>query len=461
MKIRTRLVIAVLSLLVSSLLVIGTVTVTAARRGLTRLATQHLSFKAEEIRKYAWNQWDVLVTNGLSDLPLFRDAAREAVRSYAASVVRDEFQLVTAYDHEGRIVFSSSGSRTPFSEDLWSDLREREGIVTYDLNGVNRIGYLFRFDPMGWIVLTSVDRSEFYAEIDEITKGMIIATVITLALAALVLLLIAARLTAPIASLASGMRKIAESREFDARLAIDGSHELRDAALAFNAMSHELHHTYAQLRSIAVSEAAARTELGTREMEALLILGRLSEYNDHETGLHIIRVGLYSLLLAQLLGESPEQRRLLYQAAPLHDVGKIAVPESILLKPGPLAEHEREIMQQHTVVGHRILSDARSPSLQAGAEIALTHHERYDGFGYPRGLRGTDIPLFSRILSVADVFDALTSHRPYKEPWSFEHALELVAAERGKQFDPTVADLFLEHRDEVRDIFLNAELKGR
>ena len=341
------------------------------------------------------------------------------------------------------------------------EFQDREGIVTFALGGVDRIGYLFRFDPLEWLVLTSVDRQEFYAEIDEITIRMVIATVITLVLAALILMLVAARLAAPIASLASGMRRIAESREFDARLATDGAYELRDAARAFNAMSHGLNHTYEQLRAIAVSEAEARTELGTREMEALLILGRLSEYNDHETGLHIIRVGLYSLLLAQLLGETPERRRLLYQAAPLHDVGKIAVPESILLKPGPLAEHEREIMQQHTVVGHRILSDARSPSLQTGAEIALTHHERFDGYGYPRGLSGTEIPLFSRILAVADVFDALTSNRPYKEAWSFERALELVAAERGKQFDPAVADLFLQHRDEVRDIFLNAEIKSR
>ncbi len=461
MKIRTRLVIAVLSLLISSLLVIGTFTVTAARRGLTRLATQHLSFKAEEIRKYAWNQWDVLVTNGLSDLQLFRDAAREAVRSYAASVTRDESELVIAFDREGHVIFSSSGVQAPLNRDFWFDIRDREGIVTLALDGENRVGYLFRFEPFEWYVLTSVDRQAFYGEIDEITVQMVIATVITLLVTALVLLLISARLTAPIASLASGMRKITESRKFDSRLATDGASELRDAGRAFNAMSHELHHTYAQLRSIAVSEAEARTELGTREMEALLILGRLSEYNDHETGLHIIRVGLYSLLLAQLLGESPERRRLLYQAAPLHDVGKIAVPESILLKPGPLAEHEREIMQQHTVVGHRILSDSRSPSLQAGAEIALTHHERFDGYGYPHGLLGTSIPLFSRILSVADVFDALTSHRPYKEAWTFERALELVASERGLQFDPTVADLFLQHRGEVRDIFLNAELKGR
>lgn len=449
-----------LSLLISSLIVIGTVTIVVARSGMTRLTTQLLSFKAEEIRKYAWNQWDVLITNGISDLPVFREAAHEAVHSYAASVVRGETEVVTAYHEDGRVLFSTA-LEAPFSaDDVRAILSRGEGIVRFTLNSDDWIGYLFHFEPFDWYVLTSVLSAEMYAEIDEITRRMVLVSVATIIAAGVLLVLLARRLAAPLVELASGMKHVAESREFEQRIEINGADEIRDAAHAFNTMSDELKQTYARLQSIAVHEAEAKAELGSRELEALLILGRLSEYNDHETGLHIIRVGLYSLLLARSLGESSESQRLLYLAAPLHDVGKIAVPESILLKPGPLDETERQVMQQHTTVGHRILRDARSPSLQMGAEIALTHHERYDGCGYPDGISGNDIPLYSRILAVADVFDALTSRRPYKDPWHFDQAIELVAAERGQHFDPRIVDLFLAHREHVRSIFLDAKLQS-
>ncbi len=458
MKLRSHLVIAMTSLIVSSLLVVGIFTVTVSRRGMTRLASEQLSFKAEEIRKFAWNQWDVLVTNGLTELPLFREAVLDSVNSYARTVVREGIETVTAFDQNGQILFASSESGVSLSDDDWNTIRNEEGIFRLSVDTTELIGYVFQFDPLEWTVLTSVPVSQFFAEPDEITITLVAGSLLILVTMIALLLFVASRIATPVTEIASGMREISRSRNFDTRLPARGFDEVRYAATAFNTMSIDLKNSYQRLREIAVSEAKAHAELDNREIEALLILGRLSDYNDHETGLHIIRVGLYSMLLAQALGIPAEESRLLYRAAPLHDVGKIAVPKHILLKPGPLDNAERETMQQHTIAGHRILSEADSPSLKVGAEIALTHHEKYNGCGYPNGLSGTDIPLFSRILAVADVFDAVTTPRPYKDPWPLDRAFELVQTERGEHFDPTIADLFLQNHDKVIDVFMNAEL---
>ncbi len=189
-----------------------------------------------------------------------------------------------------------------------------------------------------------------------------------------------------------------------------------------------------------------------REHEALSVLGRAAEYKDPETGAHISRVAHYSRLITEKLGESEESRDLIFYAAPLHDIGKIGIPDSILTKNGPLTEEEFEIMKTHTIKGCEMLKDARSHYLKAGSVIALSHHERFDGTGYPYGLKGADIPLFGRIVALADVFDAVMSKRPYKEPWPMEKALELIYEQRGLHFDPDIADVFLKNTDEVRKI---------
>ena len=456
MRIRARLNIIVLSILASSLIVGGVVSTFSARQGMTRLAMQHLAFKAEEVHKFAANQWDVLVSNGLADIPMFRDAAQEAIHSYALSMIRAEGEMVMALERDGGLVFSTMEDRMDSRETAaWSEAlaRSETGWLKFSIGGMEHVGYTFHFEPFDWFVVTSLLSSLFHAEVDELTGRMLLILLVTLLVSAAVMFALAGSMTRPIVALADGMRGVTESRDFKRSLAIETDDEIASAARAFNAMTRELDTTYRRLQEIALGEAEARVEIHDREIEALLVIGRASEYNDQETGLHIVRVGLYTMLLAhQLIGDAG-QRRLLYQAAPLHDLGKIAVPHSILQKPGRLTEEEHLIMQTHTTAGHRILKDSRSPSLKAGAVIALTHHERFDGGGYPAGLRGTAIPLFSRILAVADVFDALTSRRPYKEAWMFDSAMELVARERGGQFDPKIADIFLAHRAEVAGIF--------
>ncbi len=183
-------------------------------------------------------------------------------------------------------------------------------------------------------------------------------------------------------------------------------------------------------------------ELEETQVEILERLALAAEYRDDDTGQHTKRVGQMAAQIAQALDLSATQVELIRRAAPLHDVGKIAIPDSILLKPGKLTPAEFEQMKTHTTIGAKMLSGGRFPLLQRAEEIALTHHERWDGTGYA-GLCGKAIPIGGRIVSVADVFDALTHERPYKKPWPLDEALYEIHYQSGRQFDPRVVDVFL------------------
>ena len=171
-------------------------------------------------------------------------------------------------------------------------------------------------------------------------------------------------------------------------------------------------------------------------------LGRAAEFRDNETGLHIVRMSKISALLGEAAGLDSGQCELLLNASPMHDIGKIGIPDHILLKPGRFEPHEWEIMKTHTTIGAEILSGDDSELLSVAREIALSHHEKWDGSGYPHGLAGEAIPLVGRIVALADVFDALTSERPYKKAWSTEAALQYLNDQRGKHFDPRMVELF-------------------
>ncbi|SHF51452.1 putative two-component system response regulator [Desulfacinum infernum DSM 9756] len=186
--------------------------------------------------------------------------------------------------------------------------------------------------------------------------------------------------------------------------------------------------------------------------ETILRLCRAAEYRDEETGMHIWRMSRYSAAVAEAMGLGSDFVESMLHAAPMHDIGKIGIPDHILLKPGRLTDHEREIMKKHTLIGARILEGGRTAYVRMGEVIALTHHEKWNGTGYPRGLKGNEIPLEGRIVAVADVFDALTSRRPYKEPYSLEKSLEVIGRERGGHFDPEVVDAFFRALDRIRSI---------
>ena len=200
----------------------------------------------------------------------------------------------------------------------------------------------------------------------------------------------------------------------------------------------------------------ARTrDLERAKVEILQRLAMAAEFRDDDTGEHTKRVGRLCGLMAQAMDLSESQVELITAAAPLHDVGKIGVPDSILLKTGSLTPEEWEIMKQHTVTGARMLSESVSPVLQIGERIALTHHERWDGYGY-QGLARNEIPLSGRIVSVADAFDAMTHKRPYRDPIPVEEATEEIVKERGRQFCPMAVDAFLACRDLAHRIDLRA-----
>jgi putative two-component system response regulator len=196
----------------------------------------------------------------------------------------------------------------------------------------------------------------------------------------------------------------------------------------------------------------ALKKIKTVSLETIHRLTNASEYKDQETGDHIKRMSNYTVEIAREMGVNENSIEQLLYAAPMHDIGKIGVPDHILLKPGPLDDDEWEIMKKHTEIGAKILEGSSSGFIKLGELIALTHHEKWDGTGYPGGLKGEEIPFESRIVAIADVFDALTSKRPYKEPFSIEKSFKIISEGRGSHFDPDVVDAFFRIKDIILKI---------
>lgn len=216
----------------------------------------------------------------------------------------------------------------------------------------------------------------------------------------------------------------------------------------------ELEEESAALRRELQATVDRRTlELALSREETIHRLARAVELRDAGTGLHVERMAAFCRMIALRLGLPPERCSLIRTASLLHDIGKVGVPDRILVKPGPLTHEERAEIQEHTRVGHKILNGSTSELIQLAAEIALSHHERYDGEGYPHGLRGKDIPLEGRIAAVCDVFDALTTSRPYRpHPFTQAAAVALLRSESGKAFDPEIVDTFVGALSEVGQI---------
>jgi two-component system response regulator RpfG len=196
-----------------------------------------------------------------------------------------------------------------------------------------------------------------------------------------------------------------------------------------------------------------------REKETLARLARAGEFRDEDTGLHFARMARYSRLIAEAIGHGSEDAETIELAAPLHDIGKIGIPDHILLKPAGLDEGELAVMRGHPRIGHEILKGSASKYVNMGAQIALGHHEEFDGSGYPGGLAGEAIPLAARIVAIADVYDALTTARPYKSAWSVEAAFDYLVAQRGRHFDARLVDAFVAVGADARRI--QDELKDR
>ncbi len=193
----------------------------------------------------------------------------------------------------------------------------------------------------------------------------------------------------------------------------------------------------------------ATNMLKDAERETLEILAKCAEYKDPETNAHTQRVAHYCKLLAKACGLDEKTQDILYYASPFHDLGKIGIPDEILLKPAKLDNCEFDIMKQHSMIGYEILKNSKSDYLKAGGIIAYTHHEKYDGSGYPNRLKGENIHIYGRITAIVDVFDALTSNRPYKKFWEIDEAINFLIEQKNRHFDPNLVDLFITQKEEI------------
>ncbi len=205
-----------------------------------------------------------------------------------------------------------------------------------------------------------------------------------------------------------------------------------------------------QFLEVRIEEATK--QIRQRELETLFRLARAGEYRDQDTGSHLVRMSKYSRMIAESMNLPEERCDLIEVAAPMHDIGKIGIPDNILLKQGKLTTEEYDAMKSHPLVGYQILQHSPSKYLSLGAEIALGHHEKFDGSGYPYGLSGSNIPLEARIVAVADVYDALTSQRPYKKAWLNQDAMNYLISNKGRHFDPECVEAFVAHFDKVLSI---------
>jgi len=218
----------------------------------------------------------------------------------------------------------------------------------------------------------------------------------------------------------------------------------REMTLRINRVLQERH-----LKRVAKK---AHEELKDAYIDSIHRLVMAAEYKDEDTGDHIIRIGQYCSLIAENLNLSKDFIETINYAVPMHDIGKIGIPDTILLKPGKLTHEEFETIKTHSQIGARLLSQSKSKILQMAEEIALSHHEKFNGTGYPNQLKGTEIPVSCRIVALADTFDALTSKRPYKDPYPAEVTYNILKKERGEQFDPDILDIFINNSDQFFEI---------
>ncbi len=212
-------------------------------------------------------------------------------------------------------------------------------------------------------------------------------------------------------------------------------------------------HLEAQVRARTAELSGALKNLHGANQELIRRLSQAAELRDNETANHLHRMSHYSVAIARAIGLDEEVLAMLAQASPMHDIGKIGIPDRILLKPGKLTPEEFAEMKKHPQIGADLLSGLEAPIIRMAATIALTHHEKFDGSGYPHGLKGKEIPIEGRIVAIADVFDALTTSRPYKEPWPVEKAVAFMREQSGKHFDPQLIARFDEVHDEIMAIF--------
>lgn len=260
---------------------------------------------------------------------------------------------------------------------------------------------------------------------------------------------IATHLIRPVITLSDTAKKITRTHDYTQQVDIKQDDEIGQLSNAFNTMISGMDHALNEIIGL-------NREIEDTQREVVFTMGAIGESRSKETGNHVKRVAEYSRLLALYYGLGQEEAEMLKQASPMHDIGKVAIPDAILNKPGRFDEEERRIMETHAALGYEMLKHSNRQLLQAAAIVAHQHHEKWDGSGYPRGVAGDNIHIYGRITALADVFDALGSDRVYKKAWDDERIFALFKEERGRHFDPRLIDLFFDHLNEflvIRETF--------
>ncbi len=460
-RLRYRLFVMILPLVVAVVLLSGVLASLEARTALTRIASRHLTFKAEQLRDYFFSEWQVMTNLGLNTKPEYLSAAKESFRSYAASLLRSNTELVLAVDSHGKIAeqigYQALPSISAGPDDSVSIVVPKPGWFSGKLLGSNRVGVAFKLDPLGWTVLVTDMESAFFSEVNNMRTLYLWILLGSVVVIAFFLSVFIRHITGPVERLTETIGRIASTNDLNQRAQIQFTDEIGVLANEFNNMISTLQSNYHELELTSQAEKRARQIAVEREAETLYLLARVSDFRDKETGSHLRRIGELSAMLSRLIGQDEDRQTLIRNGAPLHDIGKLGIPDSILLKPGALTKAEFLQMQRHTLIGHDLLKDARSVFLIEGARIALSHHEKWDGTGYPKGIRGDQIPLSGRIVGLVDVFDALTSDRPYKKAWDFDRVHSYILEGRARHFDPDLVDVFITNFDSFRRCLVEAD----
>lgn len=318
--------------------------------------------------------------------------------------------------------YANSGNIKSFLLDIWG----KKNLVIFD-----------KMEDQGWNIVGTIPYQYIQAESNKLLVNIIKIGLICLVVSILFAFVISTSISVPLNRLKNLMNS-AKRGKLNVTLLDYNQDEISEMGSSFNDMMESI-------RTLMAENVETQKEIAYK-------LGEAIELRSRETGNHIKRVAYYSRLLAIKFGFSEDEADMIKIAATLHDIGKISIPDKILLKPGRLTPDEFESMKRHTRVGYNILSNSNKALLKIASIIALEHHERYDGKGYPDGITGDQINVYSKIVTLSDVFDALGTERVYKKKWEFDEIIKYIREERGKQFDPVMVDLFLENLDEIKAI---------
>ncbi len=456
--IKGKILLIIIPLLVCSFTISAYISVISSRQNLFTISSQFMKYKMEQLQNYTTSQWVNLKKSDFTDNSVYVKIIEKSIESYAGGMIRKDSEYILAVDNNGNLMFSTGDIN--YDRKDWKTMQKsipylNSSLSDFTISGNTYTGLTADIPNFNWKFFILEDKKSFTKKIWEMTYFQILIFVISLAIIITGLMLSLGIMIGPIQRVRKAIHDITADKDFSRKIKIEYPDEIGELAFDFNDMTSNLDLAYKKLKKYALDEAVAKKEVFSRENETLKVLGKASEYKDPETGAHIARVSHYSLILSKSYGQSEAMQDLLFYSAPLHDIGKLGIPDSILLKPEELTPKESETMKTHTSIGYEILKNPDSKYLKAGAVIAMSHHEKFDGTGYPKGLKGEDIPIFGRIVSIADVFDALTTERPYKEAWSFEMAVDFIKEEKGRHFDPYFVDLFVENISKFREIFEN------